>query len=324
MRKFRFYRLSVTLVALFMIGIVTSACAQAGRNTAGSTSEPSESNKVVLKVGNMQVTQSDVDFLVRTLSPQQQQQLQREGKRTLGEQYATMLVLSQAAASQHLDSSPVFQKAMEQHRNQLLAELEYQNLLQKAVVTPAEVNQYYAAHQDDFKQAQVREVAIRKKSQGAQGNNETGLTPEEAKAKADAIRKALASGEDPKLVAKNFAIPNEVIVETEPRTIQNSPTLPQFAKTAFQLKPGEVSQVEDTPNMLVFFQVVSHPQVSLKDATPEIENALRQQKVQTEVEGLKKNTPIWMDPSYFGSTSGPIPGSDSTGQNPNPSSSHQP
>ncbi len=323
MRKSKLYQVMGALMALFMIGIVTGAFAQAGRNTPDSASGSADSNKVVLKVGNMQVTQSDVDFLVRTLSPQQQQQLQHEGKRTLGEQYATMLVLSQAAASQHLDSSPVFQKAMEQHRNQLLAELEYQNLLQKAAVTPAEVNQYYTTHQDDFKQAQVREVAIRKKSQGAQGNG-TGLAPAEAKAKAEAIRKALASGEDPKLVAKNFAVPNEVIVETEPRTIQNSPSLPAFAKTAFQLKPGEISQVEDTPSMLVFFQVVSHPQVSLKDATPEIENALRQQKVQTEVEGLKKNTPIWMDPSYFGSTNSPASGSDSTGQSPNPSPSQRP
>lgn len=284
--------------------MVTGACGQASRSTPQPASSAAGAQKIVLKVGNMQVTQSDIDFLLHQLSPQAQKQVEKQGKRSVGEQYATMLVLSQVAQSQHLDSSPVFQKAMQQHRNQLLAELEYQNLVQKAAVSPAEVNQYYSAHRTDFEEAQIREVAVRKKGQGA---NAQGLSSEQAHAKADAIRKALSAGQDPKVVAKNFSVPQEVIVETEPKTIQNSPSLPGFVKSAFQLKPGEVSQVEDTPNAIYFFQVVSHPQLTLKDATPEIENALRSKKVQSEVNDLKKNTPIWMDQTYFGSAGNPTP-----------------
>lgn len=306
MKKAKFYQAACMMAAFFVAGAVLGLCGQASHSTTEPASSSTDAKKVVLKVGNVQVTQSDIDFLLHQLSPQAQQQVEREGKRSVGEQYATMLVLSQVAQSQHLDSSPVFQQAMQQHRNQLLAELEYQNLLKKAAVSPAEVNQYYAAHRSDFQEAQIREVAIRKKGQGAQANAQ-GFSSEEARAKADTIRKALVAGQDPKVVAKNFSVPQEVIVETEPKTIQNSPSLPQFVKSAFQLKPGEVSQVEDTPNAVYFFQVVSHPQVSLKDATPEIENALRSKKVQSEVNDLKKNMPIWMDQTYFGSTDNATP-----------------
>lgn len=297
MRNFRFYPMAVVLTAFVVLGMVTGACAQASR----TSSEAEGSKKVVMKVGNMQVTQNDIDSLVDSLNPQQREQVEKQGRRSLGEWYANMLVLSQAAQSQHLDSSPAFQRALEQSRTNLLAELEYQNLQQKAAVSPNEVNQYYSAHQSEFQEAQIRPVVVRKKTEGSA----TGLTTEEARTRAETIRKALAAGQDPQKVAHQFAVPNQVIVQTTTQTIQNTAALPEWVRTAFQMKDGEVSPIQDTPTAVVFFQVEKHSQVALQDAAPEIENALRQQKVQAEVQSLKKVTPVWMDPTYFEGSSSP-------------------
>ncbi len=301
MRNSRCYQTVSLILAFFVIGM-TGACAQSTHQAAAnSASGAKDPGKVVLKVGNVQVTEADVNALMDSLSPQQQQQIARDGRHAVGEQYAAMLVLSQAAQSQHLDSSPEFKKSMQQSRDRLLAQLEYQNLVSKAEVTPSEVNQFYTAHQPEFQQAKVHEVAIIKKT----ATSDHGLTAAVAQAKAEAIRKALASGEDISKVAQDFNSPNAVIVRTDAQTIPNSPTLPDFAKAAFQLKPGALSEINDRPNALIFFQVVGRSQLSLKDATSEIENAIRQQKVADAMTNLKKQTPVWMDPAYFGQAPSP-------------------
>lgn len=300
MKKLKIYQALCIAAVLSILGVVMGACAQAGHPAASATSNSADANKVVLKVGKAQVTQSDVDFVLQSLSPQARQQVESEGRRSIGDQYATLLVLSQVAESDHLDSSLTFQKAMEQRREQLLASLEYQKLASKAIVTPTEVNQYYSAHTSEFQQAKIREVAIRKANAGQSGNG-SGLSPQAAQIRAEAIRKALASGEDAGKVAQQYAVPHEVVVDTQTRTIQNNPGLPEFVKSAFQLKKGELSPIQDTPNAIVFFQVVDHPQITLQQVAPEIENALRQQKVDAAVENLKKQTTIWMDQTYFNS-----------------------
>lgn len=301
MRTPKCYQAISTMVIFLMIAMVTGACAQSSRTAskqAESGAKPSDPSKVVLKVGNVQVTEADVDEMLDALTPQQQQQVERGGRHAVGEQYAAMLVLSQAALSKHLDSSPEFKKAMQQHRDRLLAQLEYKDLLSKATVSSSEISQFYSAHQPEFEQAKVHEIAVLKKT----GTGSAGLAPAVAQAKAEAIRKALASGAAITKVAHDFDSPNQVIVRTDSQTIPNSPSLPDFAKAAFQLQPGALSSINDRPDALIFFQVVSRSQVSLKDASSEIENAIRQQKVEAAMNDLKKQTPVWMDPAYFGDT----------------------
>lgn len=297
MKKLKVFQALGIAAALCILSAI-GGCAQTGHPAASRAANSADNSKVVLKVGKDQVTQSDVDFVLKSLSPQARQQIESQGRRSIADQYATLLVLSQAAESNHLDSSSTFQKAMKQRREQLLASLEYQRLASKAMVTPAEVNQYYSAHSSEFQQAQIREVAIRKAQAGQSGS---GLSPQAAQARAESIRKALASGEAVEKVAQQYAVPQEVVVDTQIRTIHNDPGLPEFVKSAFQLKKGELSPIQDTPNAIVFFQVVDHPQMTLQEAAPQIENALRQQKVDAEVESLKKQTTIWMDQSYFSS-----------------------
>ncbi|MDE3180290.1 MAG: peptidyl-prolyl cis-trans isomerase [Acidobacteriota bacterium] len=296
MRNFRFRQAACLLAALLVIGMVTCARAQSSRQeTAKPVAQAGDPAKVVLKVGNVQVTEAQIESVLDSLSAQQKEQVARQGRHAVGESYATMLVLSQAALSQHLDSSSQFKEAMQRQRDNLLASLEYQDLVSKAGVTPEEVSQFYQSHQTQFQQAHIHEVAILKKT----ANSATGLTETAAQTKAEAIRKALAAGEDISKVAHEFNSPNEVIVRTDSQTLPNNPSLPDFAKAAFQLKPGALSQISDRPNALIFYQVVDHSPVSLKDATEAIEGTIRQQKVDAALNSLKKQTSIWMDPAYF-------------------------
>ncbi|MGH9377243.1 MAG: peptidyl-prolyl cis-trans isomerase [Terriglobia bacterium] len=300
MRNSKVYQAVCLITAFFVIGMVTSACAQSAHQPSASAGSAAQnSGKVVIKVGNVQVTQNEFESVLGSMS--QQQINQNGGRNAIGENYANMLLLSQAAASQHLDSSPVFKQQLEQARNNLLARMEGQDIAQKAVVTPTEINQYYTAHTAEFKEAKVYEVALIKKT----ASNDKGLTATEAQTRAQAIRKALSSGEDIGAVAKQFNVPNQVDVVTEPQSIQNKDTLPAFAKAAFTMQNGALSEVEDRPDALLFYKVAGHDQVALKDATPQIETKLRQEKFLDALGTLKKQIPVWMDPAYFGSESQP-------------------
>lgn len=290
MRSSKLPKRFFTVAVFIAVGTVTTACAQ--------TSHTSGGDKVVLQVGNRKVSQSQMDSLINSLTPQAKEQIAKQGgRRALGEQYADMLLLSQAALSQRLDSSPRFQQQMELSRDRLLMQLEQQYLLKKVVVTPGEISQFYATHQSEFNQAKIYEVEIMKKT-GASGE---GLSEPQAQARAEAIRKALSSGQSISQVAQRFGVPKEVDVVTDPQTISDVPSLPDFARAAFQIKAGGLSAIMERPDALLFYQVANHSRQTLQDATPAVTGYLKQQKLQAAVSNLKKQTPITLDPTYFGS-----------------------
>lgn len=304
MRHSKVYTAVALAASFFMAGLMTSACAQSNQPASGGAK--SSSGKVIMKVGNVQVTQNEFESLLGSMNEQQIEQ--SGGKNAIAQRYATMLLLSQAAQSRHLDSTPAFQQDLRRARTNLLAQLENQDLVHSASVTPTEISQYYNAHAPDFQEAKVYEVALIKKSD----RNTKGLTEAEAQAKSQEIRKALSSGQDIAAIAKQYNVPNQVDVVAEPQSIQNSGSLPAFAKAAFTMQPGALSEIEDRSDVMLFYKVASHGKMPLKDATAQIENKLRQQKYMDAIGNLKKQIPVWMDSSYF--TSGPPAGADAEAQ----------
>lgn len=259
---------------------------------------PLPGEKVVLKVGKEQVSQADLDFVINGLSPEIRQAVARQGKRPIGEQYVLMLVLSGEAIGHRLDSSPDVRRQLELQRLQLLAQAEYQNLLNQAKVSPEEISQLYSAHPEEFDQAQVRQVVIRKKSEAVKEGT-PGLSAADAKVRAEEIRKALAAGSDANQVIQQYATPGVVQIDAQPRTIRRGQLPADLDKAAFQLNEGEVSDPFETPQALVFVQVVGRQRLELKDASSEIEGRLRDQKVQATLADLRAKTQVWMDEQYF-------------------------
>jgi parvulin-like peptidyl-prolyl isomerase len=252
----------------------------------------------VLKVGSEQVSQAGLDFVISRLSPEIRQAIARQGKRPIGEQYALMLVLSGMAVSRRLDSSPDIRRQIDLQRLQLLAQAAYESIVGQTKVSPEEVSQYYSAHPDEFDQAQVRQVVIRKRPDGAKEST-PGLLAQEAKAKAEEIRKAFAAGGDAAKATQDLSIPNVVQIDVEPRTIRRGQLPPDLDKAAFQLKDGEISDPFETPQALVLVQVAGRRHLELKEASTEIENRLREQKVQAAIDELRSKTSVWMDEEYF-------------------------
>ena len=272
--------------------------------SAAAAAQSSSPDKIVLKVGDESVTQGEVDGFIQGLSPQAQKTLATQGRRALGDEFALMLVLSQDALRHHLDSTPAFRQMLALRTRQVLATTAYQEIMRQSAVTPEEIGKYFAAHQSEFEEVRIHQVVIRKKPEGAK-EGIPGLTAEEAKTRAEEIRKALSSGDDPKKVAGQFQVANVVRVDAEPNAVRRGTMRADMEKAAYELKDGQVSEVFDLPQSLVFFKVASHKVGELKDVSSQIENTLRQQKVNSALDELKKNAKVWLDDGYFPAPSQP-------------------
>lgn len=255
-------------------------------------------DKVVMKVGGQNVTQADLDFVIATMNPQDKRALATQGRKALGDNYATMLVLEQHAVAEHLDSSPAFVRQLSMQRWQLLAQAAYSEIARQAAVTPEETNQYFTTHTEELGQIKLRQVVVRKRAEGAPEGTK-GLPLAEAKTRAEDIRKAMLAGADPKKVAEQFQVPDVVSIDVEPRDVGRDTLPADMQKAAATLKDGEVSEVFDLPQVAVFFQVVGHRPSELKEVSAQIENSLRQKKIEAALEGLKKEAHIWTDDAYF-------------------------
>lgn len=255
-------------------------------------------DKVVIKVGEQQVTAGDIDFVVGTLSPQDQKTLSAEGKGSLATRYIDILVLEEQALRDHLDGTPEFRRAENMERAQLLAQAEYQKLASEAQVSPEEVNQYYTAHASEFDQVEVRQVAIRVKAAGAKADA-PGLSLADAKARAAEIRKALAApAADAQKIEKQYAVANLVFI-TPSRTFERAQLPGELADQIFKLKDGEISETKETPQSVYFVQVLKHVHADVKEVTPTIEGTLRQEKLSSAMNALKNKTTVWSDEEYF-------------------------
>ncbi len=307
MRKGNLRRMSLAVIELMLTVLLAGATGYtqepplpgaSSSTTAALTKTGSPSpGRVVLKVGDGSATEADID-LMASLDSRGQQPAPTQNRQPLGEKYALLLVLAQQAVRDRLDSSAELVRQMALERIERLAQAEYTNLAKEIKVNSEEVRQYYSTHPDEFTEVTARRVFVQRKPEGGKPDA-PGLSPQEAKARADSIRQDLAAGKDPKELVKEFKSLNEGFMDVDPRTFR-LPQLPaEWQKVVSQLKDGEVVQPVDTPQGIAFFQMRGRRQVELKDVSSEIENKLRQQKLDAAVADLKKKTVIWMDEEYF-------------------------
>lgn len=273
-----------------------SAVASSSARKAAEQPKPIPPDKVVLTVGDDKATAGDFYHMMGA-TEEQAQKVGSQVRRTLEGQYATMLLLAHQAIRDRLDSTAEFAKQLTLQRNQLLAQLEYKKLVDGVRVSQEDISQYYSSHQDEFEQAELRRVYVRKKPEGAK-SDALGLSPLEAKAKAEAISKEWVSGKDLKEVETEFK-DSKIYFDEHAERVSLKQLPEELQKTVMKLKPGGVSEPIEGPQGFLVLQLVklSHPE--LKDISTQMGEKLRKEKIDAAMEELKRKDSIWMDDEYF-------------------------
>jgi hypothetical protein len=271
---------------------------------------------VVLKVGDAQVSQADFESRINDVEPQGDADKagpSDKERRKLGDDYASVLMLSQQAIANHLDSSPEIARQLAVARMQVLSDAEFASLMKQADPTSEEIKKYYSAHLADYEEVHIRRLFIWKRKEKAK--DAPPLSSQAAKASADRIRQAYTPGSEKKL-ADDLRKSGEGMFDPAPLTFPRGELSPQMEKVAFALKEGEWSEVEDTPAALLLIQLVKRERQALGVVSPDIEKDLQAKKMEALLDDLKKKAGIWMDEQYFGTAVAPVPGAQRRVSNP--------
>ena len=316
----------LVLAGLFTAGghaqepLSPSPATSSGSST--STSTPARkafppTERVILKVGQVQVTQADFESRIGDIEPHGD--AEKEGptdkdRRKLGDDYASVLMLSEQAVANHLDSSPEVSRQLVVARMQVLSDAEFASLMRQADPTTEEISKYYSAHLFDYDQVQIRRLFIwRRRDDSKDGPV---LSLQAARASADRIRQAYAAGTGEKKLAADLSKSGDGMLDPEPITFPRGALSPHMEKVAFALKEGEWSEVEETPAALLLIQLVKRGRQQLGEVSSVIEKELQGQKMQALLDDLKKKAGIWMDEQYFGTAVAPVPGAQLRVSNP--------
>lgn len=274
--------------------------------TAASPAAPASSSKVVLKIGDAQITQSELESLAPVRSSHGVHGLSADVKRRMAEAFVRVIALSQQAVSDHLDASPEIRSKLEMLRAKTLGQAELEKMQSQIQIPPDEIHKYYADHPLEFDTVQVRQFLVRK-GNGTGDAGSSGLSAEEAKATAETIRKRLAAGDSPDTIAEDFSSPNVLLIDRRPRSLRRDQFIPALQKAIFEAKEGTIPEAVDTDDAVIVVDLLKHQRIEEKEAGAEIEKKLRQLKLEAQIDDLKKKVSVWMDDSYFKDAAGSAP-----------------
>lgn len=298
-----FVRLSILFVAFCAILPAQMPRMSTGAPAPGAAALPAtDPNAVVLSVGDHKITALQYEQLVKAL-PQQLQEIARgAGRRQFAQNLVELAVLSDEAQKQGLDKNPETQIQIEFQRNNMLAQAMFLSLQQSVTVPDADIQAYYDAHKDEYVTLTARHILIRTKGApmpAIAGRPE--LSDDEAKAKAEALRKRIAAGEDfAKLAKEESDDQSSGEKGGDLGEFKKGMMVPPFEAAAFALKPGDLSEPVQSPFGYHIIQVQTRTAKSLADMKADILTQLRPEKARDSVAALVAKTKVNVSDSFFG------------------------
>jgi hypothetical protein len=227
----------------------------------------------------------------------------------LAVQYARTLAFSAIAEQQGLDKNPALIKELDIQlkmvRMRVLASAFLQNLQARATAMPeSDIQTYYNEHQDQYEQVRVRRLAVPIVAPTESGRP---LDRSEVKSEIVAVRERAVAGEDlDQLLQDAFkhlhiqAAPPKVSVLTlRRRDVQGDEA------KALDLKAGEISAALDLPAAIAIIKIESKEPVPIESVRPEIEAALRGERLKSAIGTIAKNISAQFNLQYLDMSSQP-------------------
>jgi parvulin-like peptidyl-prolyl isomerase len=264
----------------------------AGAATKPAT-QPVDPNKVVLSVGDFKMTAGDFEAIISTLPAETQAMARGPAKRRLAEEFVKLKVLAVEAKRQGLDQTPKFKQQFELIRDNALASA-LSEKLQETLVSPEELKKEYEANKKDYEKVTARHILISTAP-------DKGMTDAQAKAKADDIRKQLASGGDFAALAKaNSADRGSAAEGGALPAMPRGQFVPEFENVVWTQELNAISQPVKTKFGYHIIQTTKREAAPFEEVKEELAQQHRPKRFEKLVEDLKKKADPKLDDSYFG------------------------
>lgn len=207
----------------------------------------SADSDVLARIGNQKFTVADFNRVVSYYDEAKRKLLEERPqlKQVILKRIVEGMVISRIARDKGFDKHKDVKEQIELLTNDFLAS-EYikQEVVGKINISEQDMKMYYKSHQDDFKSPEMvdaRHILIRVDKSASEE------TRREAKEKAELILEKIKSGADFAELASKFSDdPSSRAKGGELGFFARGRFIPEFEKAAFDLKPGQVSDVVKT------------------------------------------------------------------------------
>lgn len=183
-------------------------------------------------------------------------------------------------------------------RQSVIRKLQDMEVRAKVVVSPLEVEDFYNNNTESFASegmVRVRSLTIKKNSEA----REKGLTDEASKNKIQKLKSRIQAGEDFATLAQQNSEDTTAKNGGLTDWIKPGEMIPEINQVIFSLKPGQVSDIIETPMGYHIFRIEEKKEKfrkSLEEARPQIYDKIFREKSQKRfqewMESLKRNAYI--------------------------------
>ncbi|MDD5543424.1 MAG: peptidylprolyl isomerase [Acidobacteriia bacterium] len=275
------------VIILSAVGMAGLSWAQHSPESPTSTGAPARANlqlendPIVLRVGTRVVTASEFNRLMSVVPPDQQRQYQGPGGRQAFANYLIqLLALSQAAEKEKLDHNPMVTSQMELGRLQLLAFAEQKAILDRATVTEDQIQKFYNTNQSRFVELHLLHISVPFSKEGSSQESEhTRQTMQQ-------LHDRAVAGADFGRLAQEYSKDSDAALGGDLGFMGRGKLGEAVDNVIFQLQPGQVSPIVETPGSMHIFKAIGRRPQPLTGAREAIVEILKNQMLQMSVPSL--------------------------------------
>lgn len=274
---------------------MTPAKAATTSTVTAATGDP-----VIITAGDIVIKQSEFESALKTLPAEYQSYAMGPGKKQFAEDYLRMKMLAQMGYKAGLQNDPAVQQQLALMKDNLVANAQLSQIDKSVTLSDEELQKIYDANKKDYEQVKARHILIAFKGSPAAQPGKPELTEEQAKAKAEDIKKQLAAGakfED--LAKKESDDTGSGANGGELGAFGHGQMVPEFETAAFAAKVGDVIGPVRTQYGYHVIKVDSHEYSPFASVKGTIEKKEHQKALQAKLDSMKSDAKPVFNESYF-------------------------
>ncbi|HSP13529.1 MAG TPA: peptidylprolyl isomerase [Thermoanaerobaculia bacterium] len=295
---------TLMIMALALSAAIAGAQDKPAAMPAASQATPAATqasdDPIIVAAGDVSIRRSEFENAIKTLPAEYQQFAQGPGKKQFAEDYLRMKMLAAQGFKDNLQNDAEVQQQLNLMRENLVANAELQKMEKGIKLTDADLQKIYDANNKEYEQVKARHILIAFKGSPAAQPGKKELTEDEAKAKAEELKKKIQAGASFDELAKTESDDKGSAARGgDLGPFSRGQMVEEFEKAAFDAKPGDVIGPVHTQYGFHLIKVDSHETTPFDKVKDTLEKRERQRRLQETLDAMKKNANPTFNEAYF-------------------------
>jgi peptidyl-prolyl cis-trans isomerase C len=294
-------KIITTTIALTLVASLGQAqTAPAAKPATAAPAAAAQADPIVIAAGGLSIRQSEFESALKSLPAEYQQYAQGPGKKQFAEDYLRMKMLAAEGTKNGLDKDTEVVKQLALMRENLIAQAQLTRIETGITVSDADLQKKYDENKGTYEQVKAKHILIAFKGSPAAQVGKPELTDEQAKAKADDLRKQIAAGASfEELAKKESDDAGSGARGGDLGEFGRGQMVPEFEKAAFEAKAGDLTPVVKTQFGYHIIKVEEHGSTPYEQVKAGLEKTERQARMQAKLDEMKNAAKPTFNDTYF-------------------------